>query len=91
MTTRIQYAFLLIAIFQTLHSLEEYFFALWDHLAPARRQIAICAGHAVSACPRGIGNAERLCRRDSRDQLTTSCLLYSEYSDQRRRGSIDND
>jgi hypothetical protein len=36
MTTRIQYAFLLIAILQTLHSLEEYVFELWDHLAPAR-------------------------------------------------------
>lgn len=36
MTARIQNAFLLLAIFQALHSLEEYFFELWDHLAPAR-------------------------------------------------------
>jgi hypothetical protein len=36
MTARIQHAFLLIAIFQTLHSLEEYFFELWDHMAPTR-------------------------------------------------------
>jgi len=36
MTTRIQYTFLLIAILQTLHSLEEYAFELWEHLAPAR-------------------------------------------------------
>lgn len=36
MTTRIQRAFLWLAIFQALHSLEEYVFRLWDVLAPAR-------------------------------------------------------
>jgi len=29
-------AFLLLAIFQALHSLEEYVFKLWEHLYPAR-------------------------------------------------------
>jgi hypothetical protein len=36
MTTEIQYTFLLTAIFQALHSLEEYVFELWEQLAPAR-------------------------------------------------------
>lgn len=29
-------SFLIIVIFQTLHSLEEFFFELWKYLAPAR-------------------------------------------------------
>jgi Protein of unknown function with HXXEE motif len=34
--TRTANAFLLLAIFQALHSLEEYVGRLWEHLAPAR-------------------------------------------------------
>ncbi|MBT8085497.1 MAG: HXXEE domain-containing protein [Woeseia sp.] len=36
MSAGIKRTFLLIAIFQALHSIEEYVFELWDHLAPAR-------------------------------------------------------
>lgn len=36
MTAGIQGAFLLLAILQAAHSLEEYLFELWVHLAPAR-------------------------------------------------------
>ncbi len=36
MTARIQYGFLALAVLQTLHSLEEFLFRLWEHLAPAR-------------------------------------------------------
>lgn len=36
MRATIKRAFLLLAFLQALHSLEEYKFELWDHLAPAR-------------------------------------------------------
>ena len=36
MTNRIRTAFLVLALLQTLHSLEEYFGRLWEQLAPAR-------------------------------------------------------
>jgi hypothetical protein len=36
MTTEIQHTFLLMVLLQTLHSLEEYVFELWEHLPPAR-------------------------------------------------------
>jgi Protein of unknown function with HXXEE motif len=35
-SSRIANAFLLLAVLQALHSLEEYFSRLWDRLAPAR-------------------------------------------------------
>ena len=36
MTAKVSRAFLVIAIFQALHSLEEYVFELWEYLAPTR-------------------------------------------------------
>lgn len=36
LATRTQYAFLLLAVFQALHSVEEFVFELWNYLAPAR-------------------------------------------------------
>lgn len=36
MPVTIKRAFLLLAFLQALHSLEEYMFELWEHLAPAR-------------------------------------------------------
>lgn len=36
MNANIKRAFPFVAVFQVLHSLEEYYFRLWEHLAPAR-------------------------------------------------------
>ena len=36
MNANIKRAFLFVAVFQFLHSVEEYVFELWEHLAPAR-------------------------------------------------------
>lgn len=55
MSSDIKRTFLLVAIFQTLHSIEEYVFKLWDHLAPARFVSGLISddlpfGFAVANC-----------------------------------------